>query len=137
MPPNHQNLTWTSSSQQRSLQHLQNFTHTLSLSGIYTLASVYRHCRVLVHTDNEHVALYRLWHQLTLKLFDFFDFSPSKPYRVDTFERFVRDFESKLNQLRLVEMAVKVSKEIDSEHFYLSVLSSNPSELISEILKPT
>ena len=43
----------------------------------------------------------------------------SKPYRVETFERFVRDFEMRLNQLRLVEMAVKVSREIDSEYIYL------------------
>lgn len=33
---------------------------------------------------------------------------------MDVFERFVRDFESKINQLRLVEMGVKVSKDIDS-----------------------
>lgn len=33
---------------------------------------------------------------------------------MDVFERFVRDFEGKINQLRLVEMGVKVSKEIDS-----------------------
>ena len=57
----------------------------------------------------------RLWHQLTNKLLEFFDFEPSKPYRVDVFNKFVRDFEAKLNQLRLVEMGVKVSKEIDSE----------------------
>lgn len=57
----------------------------------------------------------RLWHQLTLKLFEFFDHPLSKPFRVDVFERFVTDFESKLNQLRLVEMGVKVSKEIDSK----------------------
>lgn len=57
---------------------------------------------------------YRLWHQLTLKLFEFFDVPSSKPFRVETFEKFVRDFETKLNQLRLVEMVVKVSKEIDS-----------------------
>lgn len=31
------------------------------------------------------------------------------------FNKFVRDFEGKLNQLKLVEMGVKVSKEIDSE----------------------
>jgi 26S proteasome regulatory subunit N9 len=58
-----------------------------------------------------------------LKLIDFFDFPPSKPYRVDTFERFVHDFESKLNQLRLVEMAVTVSKEIDSEQICTLYLS--------------
>jgi 26S proteasome regulatory subunit N9 len=62
----------------------------------------------------------RLWHQLTLKLFEFLEDPLSKPYQVDTFERFVRDFETKMNQLRLVEMAVKVSKEIDSESFLLS-----------------
>lgn len=65
-------------------------------------------------TDIPGLLLHRLWHQLTLKLFEFYDYPPSKPYRVDTFERFVQDFESKMNQLRLVEMAVKVSKEIDS-----------------------
>lgn len=56
----------------------------------------------------------RLWHQLTLKLFDFFNEPAAAPYSVDVFDTFVRDFESRLNQLRLVEMGVKVSKEIDS-----------------------
>lgn len=56
----------------------------------------------------------RLWHQLTLKLIEFLDHPQSKPYRVDVFVKFVRDFEEKLNQLRLVEMGVKVAKEIDS-----------------------
>ena len=58
----------------------------------------------------------RLWHQLTQKLFDFFDHPLSQPYRVDVFDKFVRDFESRLNQLRLVEMGVKVSKDLDSTH---------------------
>ena len=35
------------------------------------------------------------------------------------FERFVRDFEGKINQLKLVEMGVKVSKDIDSMFFSL------------------
>ena len=50
-----------------------------------------------------------------MKLFAFFDEPESKPYRVDVFEQFVRDFEGKLNQLRLAEMGTKVSREIDSE----------------------
>ncbi|KAG5351114.1 hypothetical protein C0989_007935 [Termitomyces sp. Mn162] len=49
----------------------------------------------------------KLWHQLTQKLKTFFDDEQSRPYRVDVFERFVRDFEGKINQLRLVEMGVK------------------------------
>lgn len=56
----------------------------------------------------------RLWHQLTKKLFEFFEHPLAIPYRVDTFERFVRDFERRINQLRLVEMGTKVSKDIDS-----------------------
>lgn len=56
----------------------------------------------------------RLWHQLTLKLSEFFDNPLSRPYRVEVFDRFVRDFEIKLNQLKLVEMGVKVAKEFDS-----------------------
>ncbi|EIN05732.1 PCI-domain-containing protein [Punctularia strigosozonata HHB-11173 SS5] len=66
----------------------------------------------------------KLWHQLTLKLFEFFDHPKSRPYRVDVFERFVRDFEQRLNQLRLVEMGVKVSREIDNPHAHLTFLSS-------------
>ncbi|KAH8114835.1 hypothetical protein DFH11DRAFT_1854667 [Phellopilus nigrolimitatus] len=66
----------------------------------------------------------KLWHQLSLKLFEFFRHDVSKPYRVDVFERFVRDFEEKLNQLRLVEMGVIVSKEIDNPATHLSFLTS-------------
>lgn len=63
--------------------------------------------------------IYRLWHQLTKKLFEFFEHPLAIPYRVDTFERFVRDFERKINQLRLVEMGTKVSKDIDSMFFFI------------------
>jgi 26S proteasome regulatory subunit N9 len=51
-----------------------------------------------------------------LKLIEFFDHPSSGPYQVDIYDRFVRDFETRLNQLRLVEMGVKVSREIDSAY---------------------
>ncbi|KAG6908645.1 hypothetical protein DXG01_003823 [Tephrocybe rancida] len=66
----------------------------------------------------------KLWHQLTQKLKAFFDDEESRPYRVDVFERFVRDFEARINQLRLVEMGVKVSKEIDNPQVHLAFLTS-------------
>jgi len=66
----------------------------------------------------------KLWHQLTKKLFEFFDFPAALPYRVDVFERFVRDFESKINKLRLAEMGVKVAKDIDNPQIHLSFLTS-------------
>ena len=59
----------------------------------------------------------RLWHQLTQKLFKFYDEPLARPFRVDVFDRFVRDFENKINQLRLVELGVKASKDIDSASF--------------------
>ncbi|PSR71632.1 hypothetical protein PHLCEN_2v12485 [Hermanssonia centrifuga] len=66
----------------------------------------------------------KLWHQLTTKLAEFFDHPLSRSYRVDVFDRFVRDFETKLNQLKLVEMGVKVSKEIDNPSTHLIFLKS-------------
>lgn len=62
----------------------------------------------------------RLWHQLTLKLFEFFDHSLSKPCRVVVFQQFVRDFESKLNQQKLVELGTRVSKEITSTFHFIA-----------------
>ncbi|KAI6118385.1 hypothetical protein F5141DRAFT_1264591 [Pisolithus sp. B1] len=67
----------------------------------------------------------KLWHQLTLKLYEFFDHPRSQPFRVD-------DFESKLNQQRLVEMATKVSKEIDNPQTQLSFLTSLLSRIDTE-----
>ncbi|XP_006455647.1 hypothetical protein AGABI2DRAFT_210106 [Agaricus bisporus var. bisporus H97] len=66
----------------------------------------------------------KLWHQLTKKLFEFFEDPLAKPYRVDVFERFVRDFEGRINQLRLVEMGVKVVKDIDNPQTHLTFLTS-------------
>jgi 26S proteasome regulatory subunit N9 len=56
----------------------------------------------------------RLWHQLTDALFAFAADPASAPARVDVYTRFVRDFEARLNPLRLVELAVLVAKELDS-----------------------
>ncbi|KAF9221772.1 hypothetical protein BS17DRAFT_710469 [Gyrodon lividus] len=66
----------------------------------------------------------KLWHQLTLKLFEFFDHPRSKPFRVVVFQQFVRDFEPKMNQQRLVELGTKVSKEIDNPQTQLTFLTS-------------
>lgn len=56
---------------------------------------------------------YRLWHQLTMTLEAFLAQPLSAPFHVDLFNNFVRDFEGKLNQLKLVELSVRVSKQID------------------------
>ncbi|KAI3603904.1 proteasome regulatory particle subunit [Moniliophthora roreri] len=74
----------------------------------------------------------KLWHQLTLKLIEFFDHPAAKPYKVHVFERFVTDFESRINQLRLVELGVKASKEIDNPQTHLNFLTSLLSRLDKE-----
>jgi 26S proteasome regulatory subunit N9 len=56
----------------------------------------------------------RLWHQLTQKVDEFFGHPLAKPYRVDVYARFVRDFEERLNPLRLAEMGITISQDIDS-----------------------
>lgn len=81
-----------------------------AFGNLYTRKCV-RGCLAVFRADS----IFRLWHQLSLKLSDFLDDPCSKPFRVDVFYYFVRDFESKLNQQRLVEMATKVSKELDSK----------------------
>ncbi len=58
--------------------------------------------------------MYRLWHQLTQNVDEFFDHALAKPYRVDVYTRFVLDFEERLNPLRLAEMGIKISQDIDS-----------------------
>ncbi len=87
-------------------------------------APVLRIIQIALHTQVRHFdrglynqlmkGVYRLWHQLTKKLFEFYDHPQALPFRVDVFERFVRDFETKLNQLRLAELGVKVAKDIES-----------------------
>ena len=54
----------------------------------------------------------RLWHQLTLAIFDFLDHPDSPPYQLDLFEHFVSDFQNKLDRLRLAQIGTKVSKQI-------------------------
>lgn len=57
----------------------------------------------------------RLWHQLTLELFAFLEHPQSGPYQVDLFTKFVRDFEDKMNQLKLVTMGVRVSTQLEGK----------------------
>ncbi|QRV87792.1 26S proteasome regulatory subunit rpn9 [Ceratobasidium sp. AG-Ba] len=66
----------------------------------------------------------KLWHQLTLVLFEFLEHPQSGPFQVDLFTKFVRDFEDKMNQLQLVSMGVRVSKQLDDPNAILTFLTS-------------
>ncbi|KAH9964863.1 hypothetical protein BC827DRAFT_1126950 [Russula dissimulans] len=71
----------------------------------------------------------KLWHQLTQKVDEFFDHPLAKPYRVDVYARFVRDFEERLNPLRLAEMGITISQDIDNPAQHLGFLT----DLLSRI----
>lgn len=113
MSPNHRNSCLMNSLELPYRLHLQHCILILNHFEVSTRESAFLYVISYRHALKSY-GFIRLWHQLTQKLFQFFDEPQSAPYRVDVFERFVRDFESKINQLRLVEMGVKVSKDIDS-----------------------
>jgi len=75
----------------------------------------------------------RLWHQLTLAIFEFLDHPDSPPYQLDLFEHFVSDFQNKLDKLRLAQIGTKVSKQIppdspSQQTFLISLKDRIPAE---------
>lgn len=71
----------------------------------------------------------KLWHQLTLAIFEFLDHPLSPPFQVDFFENFVREFEAKLNALKLVDIGVRTSKQLSDPNAILEFLSSLRSRI--------
>lgn len=58
----------------------------------------------------------RLWHQLSVKLLEFVQLEQAKQLNlVEIYEHFISDFESKINQLTLVEIVVFIVKQIKKQ----------------------
>jgi len=57
----------------------------------------------------------KLWHQLTDKLLEFFNNPDSAPQRLAFYRVFVSKFADKINQLRLVDLALKAAETCQSE----------------------
>lgn len=55
----------------------------------------------------------KLWHQLTHSLLDFFNNDASEPQRLDFYKVFIVKFADKINQLKLVELALKAADTFD------------------------
>lgn len=74
----------------------------------------------------------KLWHQLTGTLFEFLQIASARHLQVDLFEKFVRPIAPKLNQLRLAELAVRVSQQVSDParhvQFLLDTLAQLPKE---------
>ena len=58
----------------------------------------------------------KLWHQLSVKLLEFVQLDEAKELNlVEFYENFISDFETKINQLTLVEMIVFIKKQIKNQ----------------------
>lgn len=58
---------------------------------------------------------YRLWHQLTTKILDFFNEPESAPFQISLFQNFVAEWEDKINQLSLVSIALQAAKQFSGK----------------------
>jgi 26S proteasome regulatory subunit N9 len=57
----------------------------------------------------------KLWHQLTDALIDFFSHPESAPQRLQFYRVFILKFADKINQLKLVDLALKAATECDGK----------------------
>ncbi|KAK9469836.1 hypothetical protein V1512DRAFT_257125 [Lipomyces arxii] len=66
----------------------------------------------------------RLWHQLTLVLVQFFDNPLSLPLRSRVYSQFVNSFESKINKLNLVSIALSTAATFEDKKEALEFMSA-------------
>lgn len=57
----------------------------------------------------------KLWHQLTDALVEFFSHPESAPQRLPFYRVFILKFADKINQLKLVDLALKAATECEGE----------------------
>ncbi|RDA90933.1 hypothetical protein CP533_5338 [Ophiocordyceps camponoti-saundersi (nom. inval.)] len=65
--------------------------------------------------DFENLWERKLWHQLTEALIQFFDHPDSAPQRLPFYKTFILNFADKINQLKLVDLALKAGTQYDQE----------------------
>lgn len=61
----------------------------------------------------------RLWYQLTISILEFLALPQSYPFQISLYHSFIKDFENKINSLKLVEIAVTVSQRYTGERLPL------------------
>jgi len=66
----------------------------------------------------------KLWHQLTLKIEEFFSIPTSGPFQVPLFQNFISDWENRMNKLKLVTLGLSVVKQFDDNNQALAFLTS-------------
>jgi 26S proteasome regulatory subunit N9 len=74
----------------------------------------------------------KLWHQLTNALLDFFNDPRSAPQRLPFYRNFVLKFADKINQLKLVDLALKAAKECTDNQERLSFMQAVAKKVDNE-----
>jgi 26S proteasome regulatory subunit N9 len=74
----------------------------------------------------------KLWHQLTDALIDFFSHPESAPQRLQFYRVIILKFADKINQLKLVDLALKAATECDEDEERLSFLQSVAKKVDNE-----
>ncbi|CAG8522221.1 15675_t:CDS:2 [Funneliformis caledonium] len=74
----------------------------------------------------------KLWHQLTIKIEEFFSIPISSPFQVPLFQHFISDWENKMNKLKLVSLGLSVVKQFEDRNQELAFLTS----LVDKVDKP-
>ncbi|WWC89772.1 uncharacterized protein L201_004698 [Kwoniella dendrophila CBS 6074] len=73
----------------------------------------------------------KLWHNLTVQLTEFVFTPGTGPYQIELFEKFISTIESRINALKLVEIARRVGREYTEPELTLKFLQSLHSRLTS------
>ncbi|WVO14058.1 hypothetical protein L204_101685 [Cryptococcus depauperatus] len=71
----------------------------------------------------------KLWHNLTVTLIEFVFLPGTGPYQIELFDKFIVTIESKINALKLVEIARRVGREYSEPDLTLKFLKSVHSRL--------
>ncbi|KXH52437.1 PCI domain-containing protein [Colletotrichum salicis] len=74
----------------------------------------------------------KLWHQLTDALGQFFSHSGSKPQRLSFYKVFILKFADKINQLKLVDLALKAATECSDDEERLTFLQGVAKKVDNE-----
>lgn len=69
-----------------------------------------------LYLDLEDLWERKLWHQLTEKLLTYFANKDSNKKRLPLYQKFILSFADKINQLKLVKLALSAATEIEGEH---------------------
>ncbi|KAJ9134736.1 26S proteasome regulatory subunit rpn9-like protein [Pleurostoma richardsiae] len=74
----------------------------------------------------------KLWHQLTDKLVEFFNDPGSEPQRLQFYKVFILKFADKINQLKLVDLALKAASQCRDKEERLSFVESVAKKVDNE-----